>query len=98
MLSFRLSAEFDTFVAGIAGGKAAGQKPTSLDYYVGLMGRLPDSGGFDYWLACSAQCAAGASTLVWGIMNSTTSQFISSASMQVTNRTDSEFVTIFIEQ
>jgi len=96
VLSLRFSAEFGSFVAGIAGNQGSKAEAYEvMDYYVGFLGRLPDSGGFNYWLAQfrSAQCAAGAPTLVWSIMNSTTSQFIASAEYVNRGRTDSEFVT-----
>jgi hypothetical protein len=96
LLSFRLSAEFDSFVAGIAGNQTSRAEASEvMDYYVGFLGRLPDSVGFNYWAAQfrSAQCAAGAPPLVWSVMNSTTSQFISSAEYASRNRTNSEFVT-----
>ena len=34
---------------------------TVMDFYRGLLGRLPDDGGFDFWLGQfrTAQCRAG---------------------------------------
>ena len=65
------------------------------EWYVGFLGRLPESGGFNYWLGQfrSAQCATGAATAVWNVMNSTTAQFIASAEYSSRGRTNSEFVT-----
>lgn len=58
-VSFLFSPEFDAFTRGVFGPTAArSEVDTVLDFYRGMLGRLPDSGGLDAWLRefRKAQC------------------------------------------
>jgi len=66
LAAFMFSPEFRNFSQGLFG--AAGVRPevdTVVDFYRGLLGRLPDSGGYLYWLQRfrSAQCTGQAAVV-----------------------------------
>jgi hypothetical protein len=58
---FMFSPEFAAF-AGTGAKSARAETDVVLDFYRGLLARLPDSGGFSYWLSQfrSAQCSGAA--------------------------------------
>jgi hypothetical protein len=63
MYSFEFSTEFNAYMAGILGNTTGSATvATVVDYYRGLLRRLPDSAGFAYWLGRfqTAQCAGTA--------------------------------------
>ena len=63
MYAFEFSSEFDAYMVGILGNTSStATVATVVDYYRGLLGRMPDSAGFAYWLGRfqSAQCAGSA--------------------------------------
>lgn len=60
--SFVLSPEYSGLLARIFGGVSARPEVSAvIDMYRGFLGRLPDSGGFAFWVARwrEAQCAGG---------------------------------------
>lgn len=59
LASFMFSPEFTTFTQGIFGTTAVRKEiDTVMDFYRGLLARLPDSSGFDFWVRefRAAQC------------------------------------------
>jgi len=62
--SFLFSAEFQAFMANAFGTATASRAEVSvvIDFYRGLLGRLPDSAGFNAWLVPfrTAQCQRAA--------------------------------------
>jgi hypothetical protein len=64
LVAFMMSNEFVTFTQAIFGNTAArAEVDTVVDFYRGLLARLPDSSGFDFWVQRfrAAQCqGAGA--------------------------------------
>src|SRR5205085_983155 len=64
LASFMFSTEFGTFTQAIFGNTAArAEVDMVLDFYRGLLARLPDQGGFTSWVTQfrAAQCAGAAS-------------------------------------
>jgi hypothetical protein len=90
--SFLFSAEFQAFMANAFGSATASRAEVSvvIDFYRGLLGRLPDSAGFNGWLAPfrTAQCS-GASA-VDAQVESISQQFVGSG--EYSARTPSRFV------
>ncbi|HET9651427.1 MAG TPA: DUF4214 domain-containing protein, partial [Usitatibacter sp.] len=59
LASFLFSPEFATFMQTTVGSSSARAEVNMvMDFYRGVLGRLPDSGGFTYWLGLfrTAQC------------------------------------------
>jgi len=59
LVSFMLAPEFASFTQGIFGNTAVrAEVDTVVDFYRGLLGRLPDGDGFNYWVGRfrTAQC------------------------------------------
>jgi hypothetical protein len=93
LASFMFSPEFSSFTQGIFGNTAARPEVNLvMDMYRGLLGRTPDSGGFDFWVARlrAAQCAgAGA---VYTEVENLSSGFLNSGEFVNRNRSDGQFV------
>ena len=91
LASFMFSAEFGAFTQAIFGNTAArAEVDVVMDFYRGLLARLPDPGGFTHWVGQfrAAQCAGGVPDKVESI----SSQFASGAEYLGRNRTDAQFV------
>lgn len=91
--SFMFSPEFVNFTQGIFGsGVARAEINTVVDFYRGLLSRLPDSGGFDYWVGefRSAQCSGGAAVLA--DVDAISHAYINSAEYANRGRTNAQFV------
>ncbi|MCL4690400.1 MAG: DUF4214 domain-containing protein [Burkholderiales bacterium] len=93
LVGFMFSAEFRAFTQGIFGTIAArAEVDTVTDFYRGLFSRLPDDGGFVFWLARfrAAQCAGGAA--VNAETESISSQYALSAEYAARARSDAQYV------
>lgn len=93
LVSFMFSGEFAGFTQAIFGNTQARKEvDTVVDFFRGLLSRLPDNGGFDYWLQRfrTAQCAGEAT--VRAEVESISSQFIQSGEYLGRNRTNTEYV------
>jgi hypothetical protein len=93
LVSFMFSTEFQTFTQGIFGNTAARKEvDTVVDFYRGVLSRLPDTGGFNFWVQQfrTAQCqgAAAVNTQVESI----SSGFMNSGEYTGRNRTNPQFV------
>jgi len=93
LVSFMFSTEFTTFTQAIFGNTAARREvDTVMDFYRGLLSRLPDTGGFNFWVQQfrKAQCAgAGA---VYPAVESISIQFATSAEYLARDRTNAQYV------
>jgi hypothetical protein len=93
LASFLFSGEFTAFTAAIFGNTTVRPELDAvMDFYRGLLSRLPDQGGFDFWVSQfrSAQCAgAGA---VAAQAESISSSFATSAEYVGRGRTNAQFV------
>jgi glucose/arabinose dehydrogenase len=93
LVSFMFSPEFQSFTQAIFGNTQARKEvDTVVDFYRGLLSRLPDDGGFASWVGQfrSAQCqGAGA---VYATVESISSGFLNSGEYAARNRTNAQFV------
>ncbi|MBX3674519.1 MAG: DUF4214 domain-containing protein [Burkholderiales bacterium] len=91
--AFLFSAEFVSFSQAIFGAAAVrAEVDTVTDFYRGLLARLPDDGGFAFWLARfrAAQCLGSAA--VTAEVESISSLFAGSAEYANRGRTNAQFV------
>ncbi|MBK8324102.1 MAG: DUF4214 domain-containing protein [Betaproteobacteria bacterium] len=93
LVSFMFSTEFQGFTQAIFGnGQARKEVDTVVDFYRGLLSRLPDDGGFASWVSQfrSAQCAGAGS--VNNTVEAISGSFAGGAEYASRNRTNAEFV------
>jgi hypothetical protein len=93
LASFMFSAEFDAFTRGIFGGAAVrAELDVLMDFYRGLLARLPDSGGFNYWLQRfrAAQCSGAPA--VYAEVEEISKGFAGGSEYVGRNRDDGQFV------
>jgi len=93
LVSFMFSTEFQAFAQGIFGNTAARKEvDTVVDFYRGILSRLPDTGGYNFWVQQfrTAQCtgAAAVNTQVEAI----SSAFMNGSEYAARNRTNAQFV------
>lgn len=93
LASFMFSTEFKNFTQAIFGDTSTwAEVDTIVDFYRGFLARLPDSGGFNFWVNefRTAQCqgAAAVITKVHAISHS----FLNSTEYLARNRTDTQYV------
>ncbi len=94
LASFIFSAEFAAFSRALFGDAASrAEVDTVVDFYRGLLSRMPDTGGFLGWLAQfrAAQCAGGADA-VYAVVESVSAAFTASAEYAARGRTDEQYV------
>ena len=93
LAAFMFSQEFANFTQAIFGNTAArAEVDAVMDFYRGLLSRLPDPGGFDFWIQRfrAAQCqGAGA---VNAAVESISSDFMNGAEYFNKGRTNAQFV------
>jgi hypothetical protein len=94
LFSFMFSNEFVTFTQDIFGNTAARPEVDMvMDFFRGILNRLPDTPSFQYWLGRlrAAQCAnAGA---VYTEVDTISNFFLFSSEYAARNRNDTQFVT-----
>jgi hypothetical protein len=93
LAQFMFSAEFGIFTSAIYGNTAArAEVDAVMDFYRGLLARVPDSGGFNFWLIPfrTAQCAGAAAVIAQ--VEAISSQFATSAEYTGRNRTNAQYV------
>lgn len=93
LASFMFSAEFGSFTQAIFGAATTRKEvDTVVDFYRGLLGRLPDDGGFAFWLQRfrTAQCQGASAVTAQG--ESISSLYATSAEYTARNRTNSQYV------
>ncbi len=93
LISYMFSTEFANFSRNIFGNVAArAEVDTVVDFYRGLLSRLPDSSGFNFWVGQfrTAQCAGG--NAVYAQVEAISSAYASSAEYSARNRTNSQYV------
>jgi hypothetical protein len=95
MLSFCYSDEFRLYMESLFGAYTTRAEYNMVnDFYRGLLSRLPDNGGFAFWLAQmqAAQCAAQPSIAVKAVSAQIAYSFFLSQEYQSRNRNNGEFV------
>jgi hypothetical protein len=93
LASFMFSAEFAMFTQGLFGNTAArAEVSTVVDFYRGLLARLPDTEGFNFWVGRfrAAQCQGAAAVIAE--VESISSQFTRSAEYAGRSRTNGQYV------
>jgi hypothetical protein len=93
LVSFLFSGEFTSFTRALFGNTAArAEVDTVMDFYRGLLSRLPDAGGFNNWVSQfrAAQCAGGPAVLAR--VETISRQFATSAEYLGRSRTTGQYV------
>jgi hypothetical protein len=93
LASFMFSTEFANFTQAIFGNTAArAEVDVVMDFYRGLLARLPDPGGFTAWVNNfrTAQCQGGGA--VSAMAEAISSGFVGSGEYAGRNRTNAQFV------
>jgi hypothetical protein len=93
LASFMFSAEFGNFTQGIFGTAVTRKEIDTVgDFYRGLLARLPDDGGFNFWLQKfrAAQCQGSAA--VTAQAESISSQFALGSEYAARARTNAQYV------
>jgi hypothetical protein len=93
LAQFMFSQEFANFTQAIFGTTITRREvDTVVDFYRGLLGSLPDDGGFNYWLGLfrAAQCQGGEA--VNAQVESISSAFANSAQYVNRGRTDAQYM------
>jgi hypothetical protein len=93
MNGFVFSPEFSAYMAGIPGN--ATSRPeiyASVDFYRGLMGRLPDNAGFNYWLNQFQTSQCGGAGMVYSSVEIISAAFVASTEYVGRGRSDADYV------
>jgi hypothetical protein len=93
LTAFMFSPEFANFTAALFGNTAArAEVDVVMDFYRGLLARLPDNGGFTFWVGRfrTAQCQGG--NAVNAEAEAISSAFIQSAEYAARARTNAQYV------
>jgi hypothetical protein len=93
LVAFMFSQEFRDFTASIFGNTAVRRELDAvMDFYRGLLARLPDGGGFDFWVQRfrTAQCSGSAA--VTAEAEAISGEFARGAEYAGRNRSNSEYV------
>ena len=93
LVAFMFSEEFRTFTASIFGNTAVRRELDAvMDFYRGLLSRLPDGGGFNFWVSRfrTAQCAGPAA--VTAEAEAISGEFARGAEYANRNRSNSQYV------
>jgi len=94
LASFMFSSEFSLFTQSIFGNTSVRREiDTVFDFYRGLLSRLPDNGGLDYWIGQfrSAQCSGNAGQIS-AQAESISAAFVSSGEYAARGRSNAQFV------
>jgi hypothetical protein len=93
LVGFMFSPEFGSFTQAIFGNTAArAEVDTVVDFYRGLLSRLPDSAGFNYWVGQfrAAQCSGAAP--VYAQVEAISGAYADSPEYAARNRSNAQFV------
>jgi hypothetical protein len=93
LASFMFSSEFAAFTQGIFGPASTRKEvDTVVDFFRGLLARLPDDGGLNFWVQQfrAAQCQGGAA--VNAQVESISSQFALGSEYTARSRSNSQYV------
>ena len=95
LVSFMFSAEFVGFTQSIFGNTAArAEVDTVFDFYRGMLARLPDGGGYQFWIPQfrAAQCSATPAAAVTAQVEAISANFGNGSEYVGRNRTNSQYV------
>ena len=91
---FVFSPEFNAYMTGVFGVSAARPENNLVnDFYRGILSRLPDTTGFNFWLGLmrAAQCA-GSAQQIRDLSYQIASSFVGSSEYVARARTNSQYV------
>jgi hypothetical protein len=93
LVNFMFSAEFRDFTRAIFGNtQVRAEVDMAGDFYRGLLARLPDDGGFGFWVGRFRDAQCQGSGAVVAQADSISSSFVSSAEYANRARNDADFV------
>jgi hypothetical protein len=93
MFNFLFSPEFDSFMNGFFGNNPSRAEVLAVvDYYRGIVNRLPDTGGFNYWVDQFRNAQCNGSGAVYDQARSISMNFFDSQEYLNRNRTNTEYV------
>jgi len=93
MNSFMFSPEFAAYMANLPGNAVSRPEVyASVDFYRGVLGRLPDNGGFDYWLNKFQTAQCGGAGPVYNSIDAMSSGFAASPEYTARSRSDADYV------
>jgi hypothetical protein len=93
LASFMFSPEFASYMQGLFGNTSArAEVDVTMDFYRGLLARLPDTAGFNFWVQRfrTAQCQGAAAVVSQA--DAISSQFAGSAEYLARNRFVDQYV------
>ena len=93
MNGFMFSPEFAAYMVNLPGN--ATSRPeiyASVDFYRGVLGRLPDNNGFNYWLNQFQTSQCSGSAMVYASVESISSSFVGSPEYAARNRSNTDYV------
>ncbi len=93
LLSFMFSPEFTAFTQGVYGSNATRKEvDVVMDFYRGLLARLPDSTGFGFWVSQFRQAQCASASAVRAAAADISNQFANSAEYAQRNRSNAQYV------
>lgn len=93
LAGFMFSAEFAAFTRAIFGNTAARPEVnTVVDFYRGLLSRLPDTAGFSHWLGQFRHAQCQGPTAIYGQVESISSAYATSPEYVARARTNAQYV------
>ena len=95
LAEFMFSTEFRNFAQAIFGSASVrAELGMVMDFYRGLLARLPDDGGFNFWVGRfrAAQCATNPSTAIVAEVEAISSAFALSGEYTARGRTSAQYV------
>ena len=94
LFSFMFSTEFRTFSQAIFGNTAArAEVNVVVDFFRGILNRLPDSSSFQFWLGRMRLAQCGGASAVQAEVDFSSTNFIASSEYTTRARTTTQFVT-----
>jgi len=94
LVSFVFSPEFAGFTQSIFGAPTARAESSAvMDYYRGILGRLPDDGGYAFWTQQFRAAECQGSAAVYATADSISRSFATGAEYLQRNRTNAEYMT-----
>jgi len=93
MNGFMFAPEFAAYMGSLPGNAVSRPEVyASVDFYRGLLGRLPDNPGFNYWLYQFQIAQCGGAAMVYNATEILSSSFAVSSEYLARNRSDVEYV------
>jgi Gametolysin peptidase M11. len=95
LYNFLFSTEFNSYMTGLFGATTSRAEVYAIvDFYRGILNRLPDDAGFAFWVGNihAAQCSANPASGVVAVVDDISLEFLSSAEYASRNRNNTDYV------